>query len=629
MYRRASRAVRQFIILLLTVAVVMQPLCLYAADKDEEKIPQTTAALVQHYEARTGTFELTGKSRIFVVSDGEEADGLMDTVELMSREIAESGLAGEKAPAVVYGRKSRAKSGDIVIELTDNIDFSYGGDMADDEEAYSLEIGAKAQLTACGTDGVFYGLVTLLELAAESDAKGGAVLINKCKIYDGPDVAERTIFLDCGRKYFSRMWIENFIRRSAMQRYNAIQLHFTEEQGIRLESEAFPWLTDGQKALSREDMSEIVAYAGKYHMEVIPSVDTPGHNEYMVAKYASYVKKHPDWSFEYDGKTYSSKTKGFSSIANYYSCNGEKKKVNYVGVDITKKHAVAFVDALIDDYASFFAELGCTKFAIGGDEVFGWYEFTLGGKSFGYKNRWDAFQHWAKYAKKSLGIEKGSSQDTFINYMNHVAELVEAKGYTCRMFNDEIYISKKQHVDLKESIEIQFWSPAAGNYRKLVGQNRKIYMDIPKWSYYVVKSSEGADIMSNRYRAVNAENIFRNWKPGQITLGKKAYTLPADQFGGAVFNIWCDQPSYKSSTKIWEETRMRTWSSGSRMWNKEINSGNSGSERKLKYDELKRSAKKFSSVMSFNINPEKTIELAETGEPEKALGFLEKLFGAE
>lgn len=634
MYKRTGRATRQLIILLLTVAVVSQPLCLYASEKNDEKKPQTTAALVQHYEDRTGVFELTSKSRIFVVSDGDakeppKEDELMDTAELMSCEIAGSGLIGENPPTVVYGRKARAKAGDIVIELKDGIDFSYGGDMADDEEAYALEIGAKAELSACDTDGIFYGFVTLLELAAESDSEDGAVLINKCKIYDGPDVAERTIFLDCGRKYFSRTWIENLIRRSAMQRYNAIQLHFTEDQGIRLDSEVFPWLTDGQKTLSREDMAEIVAFAGRYHMEVIPSVDTPGHNEYMVVKYASYVKKHPDWSFEYAGKTYDSKSKGFSSIANHYSFNGEKKKANYIGIDITKEHAVAFVDALIDDYAGFFAELGCTRFAIGGDEVFGWYEFTLGGRSFGYRNRWGAFQHWAGYAKNTLGIKKGSAEDAFINYMNHVAGIVEARGYTCRMFNDEIYISRKQHVELKESIEIQLWSPAAGNYRKLVGENRKIYMDIPKWAYYVVKSEGGEDIMSNRYRSVNAENIFKNWKPGQISLGKKTYTLPADQFGGAVFNIWCDQPSYKSTKKIWEETRMRTWASGSRMWNKEINSRNSGSERRLKYDEFKGSAGKFNRVMSFDLDPENTMELREAGEPVKAHGFPGKLFGLE
>ncbi len=316
----------------------------WAGDSIKANAENAVMALVQDYEPMSGKFELTNDSHFYIAMENAPAGELLDTVDLMAGQFALADIPGKDVLGIEYGRSRKAKAGDIVIKLVENIDFSYGGDMADDSEAYSLEISDKATITACGVDGVYYGLITLLEMAKSGRSEEGVVL-EGCRIHDGPDVPERTVFLDCGRKYFSKEWIENFIRRSSFQRFNAIQLHFTEAQGIRLDSEVFPWLTKGQKSLSREDMAEIVRVARQYHMDVIPSIDTPGHNEYMVKKYASHVKKHPDWSFEYGGKTYSSRNcRGFKKIANHYSYNGETKAADYIGIDITKKHAVAFVD---------------------------------------------------------------------------------------------------------------------------------------------------------------------------------------------------------------------------------------------------------------------------------------------
>lgn len=608
--------------LILALSLGVQTVC--AGDSLEASAENAVLALVQDHEPMSGKFELTNNSHFYIAMQSEPTDELLDTVDLMASQFALAGVPGKDVLGIEYGRSRKAKPGDIVIKLKENIDFSYGGDMADDSEAYSLDISDKATITACGVDGVYYGLLTLLEMAKSVKNEEG-VILDGCRIHDGPDVSERTVFLDCGRKYFTKEWIENFIRRSSFQRFNAIQLHFTEAQGIRLDSEVFPWLTKGQKSLSREDMAEIVRTAKRYHMEVIPSIDTPGHNEYMVKKYAAHVKKHPGWSFEYGGKKYSRKNcKGFNKIANHYSYNGETKAADYIGIDITKKHAVAFVDALIDDYAEFFADLGCTKFAIGGDEAFGWYEFTLGGKNFTYSNRWSAFEHWAKYARETLDIKNGSASDAFVNYMNSIAGRLGKMGYTCRMFNDEIYISKKQHVELNENIEIQFWSPAAGNYSRLIDQNRKIYLDIPKWSYYVVRTFDGGDIMKTKYRSVNAENIYNKWAPGKPGIGGQ--TIPADQLGGEYFNIWCDEASYKSAEKIWKETKYRTWASASRMWNKEINSADSGLGIKLKYEEFKKFAADMGCFPGYTGNPKEAVDLPEVSEPVRILTLWERIF---
>lgn len=472
-------------------------------------------------------------------------------------------------------------------------------------------------LEACSPDGAYYGLVTLTEMlvekkdsAAEADTESSVndeandngtpeqssdgINLDGCEIEDGPDYGERVISLDCGRKYFDREWIEDLIRRSSMQRYNRLVLHFSEFEGFRLDSETFPWLTKGTDSLSREDAAEIVRTAQKYHMKVIPALDIPGHNRYIIEKYESYVKKHPDFAFEYDGKTYDKSSKSFKSIANHYSRNGETLKTNGIGIDITKELPVAFMNALIDDYAGFFRELGCDEWDLGGDEIIGWDSFVLGGHNMSYENRWEFLEHWAKYAKDELGIKKGSASDTFINYLNTVAARLETMGYTCRVFNDDIDINDNQHVELSESIEVTYWNAHDNSAKHFAKAGHRVYNCISMWSYYVLRTENGGDIMDGKYASVNAKNIYNNWEPESFASKKgKNKTVPEGSHGGGYFCIWCDYPDYKSAKTVFKETKLRTWANSSRLWNSEVNSKGSGINAKMSYKDMKGFAENF------------------------------------
>ena len=85
--------------------------------------------------------------------------------------------------------------------------------------------------------------------------------------------------------------------------------------------------------------------------------------------------------FTYDGKTYDSSIRDSAPSPITTRMAGRQRKRDYIGIDLTKEHAVAFTNALIDGYADFFANLGCTKFDIGSDELLGWYTFELGGET--------------------------------------------------------------------------------------------------------------------------------------------------------------------------------------------------------------------------------------------------------
>lgn len=584
-------------------------------------------ALAQEYMPQTGTFSLAPGSRFYIAtsgSEGEEAavpEELADTVSLMASQFAAYGINGSEPMPIVYGLMDLAASGDIIITLKDMDDFHPGIMTADMNETYILDIlPDRIMLEACDPDGIWYGLTELMEIASQGEK------LSCCSISDGPDLHERAIMLDCGRKYYSKEWIENFIRRSSLQRYNAIVLHFAEAEGIRLDSTEFPWMTENIDSLSAQEMHEIVDLAHRYHMDVIPSFDTPGHNRFMVARYSQYVRENPDFSFEYDGRTYDKSISGFSSIANHYSNGGETETADYIGIDLTKEHAVAFTNALIDSYASFFRELGCDKIDIGSDELLGWYNFELGGERFGFDNRWAALDHWAEYARNTLGIEGGSASDVLITYINDLTERLEGQGYTTRVFNDEIDINPDQHIELRESVEVTYWFDADNTAGHFAEKGHVVHNFMESWCFYVLREQKGEDIMNNKYSSVNAANIWANWDPRSFA--RKAgvsMTVPDDKHGGGYFAIWCDTPGYKDAATVWKETEMKTWANASRMWNCEANSEDSGIRAAIDYDMMKGFAQKMNGYPGYGGDPEEAAQLKKAGAAEDANTFLQKL----
>lgn len=606
-----------------------------AVAKDAEPVLEAGAgtfaeALAQEYRPLHGSFILSGSSRFYIASEEPPEKELLDTVRLMDSQFAACGIPSDTPLPVVYGRADLAEKGDIVINLVSEEEFLPGIHTADIDQTYRIDIYDTAAVEACSTDGIWYGLLELMEIASEKkqDDAGDAVVLDCFRIKDGPDLKERALMLDCGRKYYSKEWIKNLIRRASLQRYNALVLHFAEAEGVRLDSEVFPWLTDNIDSLSAEDMKEIVHLADQYHVEIIPSFDTPGHNTFMVSRYARYVKAHPEFSFTLDGKTYDSSIKGFGSIANHYSHGGETESANYIGIDLTKDHAVAFTDALIEGYADFFSKLGCDKIDIGSDELLGWYSFELGGTQFDYDNRWGALDHWTKFARKTLGIDKGSSSDVLISYINDLAERLEKKGYTCRVFNDEIDINPDQHVQLKDSVEITYWMDSdntAGHYAE---KGHVMHNFMESWCFYVLRNEKGRDIMKGKYKTVNSRNIYENWDPRSFArkAGKKM-TVPEEQMGGGYFAIWCDFPDYKNAATVWSETELRTWANASRMWNAEVNSGASGIRSGVSYEGMKEFAGSMNGFPGYAGDPEAETSLPEGANLEEGTTRWQRLMG--
>lgn len=561
------------------------------------KYTKALGSTVHSYTKESGSFKLTKNARFFVVSESLPSKELRQTVRLLNSEFASKKKPTKNVLPIVYGKKSQAQDGDIIIRVASS------GFTA---EGYRLEVAKKrVYVTAGTTDGIFYGLRTLLKYFMSS----GENSIPCCLIKDRPDVKERTMHLDCGRKYFTKTWIKNHIKKMSWMGYNAIELHFSEDQGLRLESKSFPWLAGSyngnSKYLTQDAMAEICAVAKRYHVEVIPSFDSPGHMNYILKKYKNYVKAHPGYSFTYNGKRYNKNSKGFKNISNYFKYNGKKTNYNYISIDLTNPTARAFTAKLINEYADFFKRQGCTKFNIGGDELLGWSNVTVGGRTFTYYTKWKALQHWDSYAKNVLDIKNGNATDTFISYMNSTAKRLEKKGYTCRVWSDEINRESNQHVSLKKSIHIVYWSNKYAPLSKLKKKGYKFHNAVSLWTYYVTTPGGG-------YKRSNKEDIYKYWNPKNFADPfKSSKTVPASQYAGAYFCVWCDYAYRYTTSEIWTNISGRMWSSSTIMWNTQVRTKYSGNKTALSYSRFTDYRKKLAYFPGFTGDPLKASSLPE------------------
>jgi hexosaminidase len=82
--------------------------------------------------------------------------------------------------------------------------------------------------------------------------------------------------IDNGRRYFSPAWLKARIRELAYLKLNQLHLHFSDNEGFRIESESHPEIVSPQH-LTKRQVRGIVEYARRRHVRVIGELDMPGH----------------------------------------------------------------------------------------------------------------------------------------------------------------------------------------------------------------------------------------------------------------------------------------------------------------------------------------------------------------
>ena len=148
------------------------------------------------------------------------------------------------------------------------------------EEAYALTVTTSGvAITASDPRGERHARVTLEQLA-----KLGGGQVPCCRIVDWPVLRWRGYMNDCGRNYLDMPGLKAILDVMAAYKLNLFHWHLTDYHGWRLESKKYPALQD-KKAFLRQigryytqaEFREIVDYAAKRGITVMPELDVPGH----------------------------------------------------------------------------------------------------------------------------------------------------------------------------------------------------------------------------------------------------------------------------------------------------------------------------------------------------------------
>lgn len=167
-------------------------------------------------------------------------------------------------------------------------------------EHYILDITEK-QLSIKGSTGaaILYGIYTLDQLLLGDAAATQQKQITPIFIDDSPLFPVRSLMLDPARHFIPVSDVKKYIDQMAKYKYNTLQIHLTDDQGWRIEIKSHPKLTQigafrkpKEKATtgdngfySQEEIKDLVAYAAKRNVEIIPEIDVPGHTVAMLAAY--------------------------------------------------------------------------------------------------------------------------------------------------------------------------------------------------------------------------------------------------------------------------------------------------------------------------------------------------------
>lgn len=267
------------------------------AEREVAVVPQPVAV-----ECGDGTFRLTGDMPVRMVG-GAESDARMEWVADALDEVVEP----------LFGRKLSVGTGDASIPGAVNI----GRADTLPQEAYRLTVADdRIEILAGGPEGAFHAVQTLRQLlpaAAFGEDGLRAVELPAVRIDDRPALAYRGLMLDVARHFFTVDEVKRTLDLMALHKMNVFHWHLTDDQGWRIEIRKYPELTRVGSVRKRtligkdpggeydescrydetpyggfytqEEIREVVDYAARRFITVIPEIEFPGH---AVAALASY-----------------------------------------------------------------------------------------------------------------------------------------------------------------------------------------------------------------------------------------------------------------------------------------------------------------------------------------------------
>ncbi len=263
-------------------------------------------------ERRPGFFELGPQTKIVIDSKDEAVLAVAE--ELAARLKRAGGFPAELVKAAEKETKN-------AIWLRTKGSLSRLG-----QEGYILSVAKnKVTIEAPAPAGVFYGVQSFYQLlpAAIEGAEptsGVSWRVPCVRVEDKPRFRWRGVHLDVCRHFFPPECVKKYLNVLAKYKINTFHWHLTEDQGWRIEIKKYPKLTeigawrretmdDGQPHggfYTQEEVREIVDYARKRFITVVPEIEMPGHSQAALAAHSELscsggpFKVGTEWGVIYD-----------------------------------------------------------------------------------------------------------------------------------------------------------------------------------------------------------------------------------------------------------------------------------------------------------------------------------------
>ncbi len=268
------------------------------------QVPTAIRVVPQPVKAynRDGQFELKADTRIYFPQGKSD----WETAAQYFMQVAQSST-GFQMVAQPYKT--------AITQPRDNGIYLIPDNGIEQEEGYRLNVfPGYVTINARTAVGAFYGIQSLVqmfppEFSSPTPVTGMVWKALGCDITDYPRFPYRGMHLDVGRHFFPVEFVKRYIDLLAQYKYNRFHWHLTEDQGWRIEIKKYPKLQtvaacrketlvghasefpkkyDGKEYCgyyTQEEVKEIVDYANKRFVTIIPEIEMPGHSQAALAAY--------------------------------------------------------------------------------------------------------------------------------------------------------------------------------------------------------------------------------------------------------------------------------------------------------------------------------------------------------
>ncbi|MFI2257781.1 glycoside hydrolase family 20 protein [Streptomyces tubercidicus] len=514
--RRTGPAARSALPATALAAALLLAGCSGTADTEP---PGSTSAKVNPSAAATPSWApVTGTPQVIpAVRDFRRADGRGWRPSKGARVVVPAGeksnvadeaqrMANDLGLGLVYGDQT-VRPGDIEVKLTGKNAAHQANNVpvqSADDESYTLTAdGTRLTLTAPTDAGIFYGTRTVKQAV---HAAGG---LPEGTIQDRPGRPQRGMSLDNARKPFTQNWIEARLREIADLKLNQFQLHFSDDQGFRIQSTTHPEIVSADH-LTKAQIRQIVALARTLHISVVPELDSPGHLGAVLAHYPELQLRNA------------------------------QGRVITGAIDISNPKAAPLIDSLLREFSELFTNpKGAPAYwHLGGDE----YQALMSSDPAA------RYPQLARAARQKYG-PNGTVEDLTTGWLNGRQKTVEAKGKNrVEAWNDGFFASPQASADKNRMVD--YWTGKEAGHRApeaFLREGRNVMNFNDEYLYYVLGEP-------NQFVYPTGRRIYESWTP-LVIRGTRPVPVPANMTGpdripGARFAIWCDRAQAQTAAQV-------------------------------------------------------------------------------